>query len=180
MEYLLKITLVCFVLFAQSYTAYGQEIEEPIFSHESGKSLSWVLGKKFSTEARKQHLFNNCMTAVTFVKFTLNAEGKIDTMNFTKGSPSNINAVLESVLRSTDGHWIPKKVNGKTVKSKPFILPFVYSFESGCTSSYLDRYNKAVGTLIQSLGNMLQFDDGSTTEDLSCILLSPIRSSSVN
>lgn len=162
------------------FSTYGQvKIEEPIFRHESQKPLSRFLADRFAVELRKQIPQELCISSVTFVKFTLDEEGKIDNVSFTKGSPKKIKEALEPIIISMNGYWTPRRLNGKAIKSEPFILPFIYNYESRCTSDYSERYSAAVGTLMQALDNILQFDDGSSIENTPCIILPPLRSSSM-
>ena len=183
MKKILKI-LIAFLLFAS--LSYGQALGQQAQYKNGGSDLFISLSKRFAEEMKKNK-WPECEISVVFVKFTIDSAGKVSTLVFSelKGTPQVFRNVLEIIIRETSGHWIPRKINGKAVESKPFILPLLYDLESGCSvkdSGGKLVYDAIPNSLSTALFYILHFEDnvGSKETQLDCTLLNPLIIESIN
>lgn len=157
--------------------AYGQNIQEARYKF-GDKELAKLWEEKY-TEARKKGDFDVCLISVTFAKFTIDSLGNIDNISISEngGTPKIFREILISVIKSTSGSWFPRTINNKAVESKPFLWPFIYQLEAGCS---LSRKSVTNGTDNELIRLLTDFHDSDNTERLDCIILKPIRVFSQN
>ncbi len=168
-------TLILAITFL-SYNAYGQSnVQEAQYKY-GAIALDKFLNKKCGEAVKKENI-EVCLISVTFAKFTIDTLGNIKNLTFSeaKGTPVVFRNILISVINATNGSWLPRKINGKAVESKPFILPIVYEMEAGCESRKI-RVNNGTSTAVLGI---LDFENGTTgITQLDCIFLSPLYISS--
>jgi hypothetical protein len=173
------ITLLAFITILICNNAFGQSNEVIAHYKYGDAELHNLLQKKLSEEVKKNDV-NVCLISVTFAKFTIDTTGNIKRLVFyeNKDTPVVFKKILASVIDATNGSWVPCKIGGKAVESKPFILPLIYEMESGC---YLNKKPVNNGTTNSLLG-FLDFkdDSGNKAGQLDCVLLSPLRIFSAN
>jgi hypothetical protein len=125
-----------------------------------------------------QKAFNLCAISVVFAKFTIDIKGNVKNISFLgdKNCPIEIKDLLISVIKQTNGTWIPTLINNKKTESKPFILPLIYRLQGGCP---LDKYENKIES---SIMNMLYFDANEQNNPkkpnylkLDCFLLQPLN-----
>ena len=177
--------LLFFGLLIMFFSTYGQTNTQEAKFKDGDAALTKFLDLKFHEEAVKYE-WPTCTISAVFVKFTIDSVGNIKTLSFSelKGTPQVLKTMLRFTILKTNGLWIPKKINGKAVESKHFILPLIYDMESGCkiNSQPLGSYKPIVNGIDTDLLYMLDFDDSSEkkTNQLECILLRPLRLFSIN
>jgi len=178
---ILFLSLVITVGYAHAQT----NVTEAQFKHDD-VALDKFLTKKFSEEEKKIEL-PQCIISSVFVKFTVDSTGNVNKIVFSSltGTPPVFRTILQSTILATNGFWVPRKINGKAVESKPFILPLVYELEAGCTVLGPDSkpiYKTARNDVTTSLLHILDFDgkDSGNQNQLDCILLAPIHIFSAN
>lgn len=132
-----------------------------------------------------------CLKSIIFIKFTVSKDGEISDLGFTKGSPKTITNALKDAILSSNGHWIIKNKDLKTIKNKVFLLPYIIDLSLGCNieSELQNPVNKTEnmaktikGLVSQVEGfksndaayDILNFDDKNFNV-LKCIILPPLR-----
>jgi cbb3-type cytochrome oxidase subunit 3 len=123
------------------------------------------------------------INSVSFVKFTVDAKGHVDDIECSFGSPSYIVDYAKEAVKSTDGNWIPARVDGKPLDKTTFLLPIVYQFWTGKKNAD-DERRGVYDNFYNGVSNMLHFGDnltsdkahfgGPITPTLSCIILNPV------
>ena len=126
----------------------------------------------------EKDFYKNYISSCSFVKFTVDASGNVQNIEFNKGTPDYIAKFAKNGLLLTNG-------NCATTTTKPFILPIVYEFRVG-KSTVQNEY----GTVEMNLLNMLLFTQEPTkkntfmgaaeTEPLDCVILKPFYLSYLN
>jgi len=149
-------------------------------------ALTKFLNKKFDQEAKKHNL-NICLITAVFAKFNIDSVGNVESITYTniKHIPEVFETIITSVIKSTNGQWIPRKINGKSVKSKPFILPVIYAMEAGCNPQKVQQnnsYNEVYNGIETSLLYILNYEDDKDNNvgQIDCILLRPLHAFSQN
>jgi|GEM_PF-1177410 len=170
-----KILIIAITLFCHG--AYAQSNIQEAHYKFGETALGQFLNKKCGEAVRKNNI-QVCLISVTFAKFTIDSLGNIKTISFSedRGTPKVFRDILTSIIYATNGSWFPRKINGKAVVSKPFILPIVYEMEAGC---YRNKITVNNGTSTAVIG-LLDFEDGSGNgvNQLDCIFLRPLYISS--
>jgi len=95
---------------------------------------------------------------------------------------------MKVVILATNGNWIPRKINGKWVECRPFILPLIYDMEAGCNprslpSAGAKNIRKEIPNHTDvALIYMLDFEDDikGNNNQLDCVLLRPLHIFSQN
>lgn len=182
------INIFIFFILIIGIRASGQEIKSPQF--KGGEiTLRSFLVKRFGEEAKKRDL-NVCMISAVFAKFTVDSTGNVKNLTFsqTKETPYIFKELLTSVIMATNGLWMPCKINGKAVDSKPFILPLIYEMEAGCnpqkvvSADVKTNYKPIPNGTATDLLYILDYDDNGvdSISQLDCIILKPLRVFSQN
>ena len=156
--------------------AYGQSNTTEAHYKYGDEALWKFLDKKFSAEIKK----NNeriCLRSVTFAKFTIDTLGNIKALTFSENNdtPPIFRNTLTSVINATNGSWLPRRINGKAVESKLFILPLIYEMEAGCSINKIPVNDGTSNSLLR----LLDFGGNKETQ-LDCILLKPLHVFSAN
>jgi hypothetical protein len=134
-------------------TVYAQNCIQEAQYKGGASELSSVIHQRFSEKFDKhQSELPGCTYSILLAKFTVDSSGNIKNVTFTKIADTIydetlktvyfpkyrdtiqelVGPMMESVIRSTSGSWIPRLINGKAVESQPFILPFLWSEGVGC------------------------------------------------
>lgn len=126
MLYLLISFFSFILLFGEKSIAQTREKEVSFFVE--GKDLTKFLQKniKFPKEfyqAKERPVTISC------VRFIVNEKGNVDSVHVYAGTTEPAHRELQRLLLLTNGHWSPKQINNKPVKSKPLILPVVFVYE---------------------------------------------------
>jgi len=145
---------------------------------KDGRSdMNDLFNKRFN-EAMTKDEVHGCIISALFAKFTVDTAGNIGRISFSGDSnpPPFIKRILEDVIISSNGMWVPCVVDGKKVESKPFVLPFVYRLEAGC------HVKQAENKTDEVLLNILNYKDGGNPNSLfaqfnffNCIILPPLN-----
>jgi len=172
----MKKTTLFIVLIALSRVCFAQS--NVVEAHFKGGDTNFNDAfKKIYNEARANDQIHGCIISVTFAKFTIDTLGNVGKISFSddKDAPPFIRKLLQDVILTSNGLWVPCTINGKKVQSKPFILPLMYELEAGCSTKQAE--NKAG----QVLSNMFNFNDGGDPGSpfiqfnlFNCILFPPI------
>jgi hypothetical protein len=178
--------LLILVLMLNWYSARGQSNEITAHYKYGNIELWKFFNKKFEEEAKKINL-PSCIISAVFAKFKIDSAGNVKIITFSdlKGTPQVFRNILTSIVLATNGSWVPTKINGKFVESKPFILPLIYEMEAGCNPTNVsgtNTYRPVPNRLDVDLLYILDFEDsvGSHVNQLDCILLRPLRIVSAN
>jgi len=174
MKKMLKLLLI--LLFV-SIKGFGQSNDSKAKFKGGDIELDAFLSKKFD-QIRKGKKMDLCLVSVTFAKFTIDEYGHVKSIKFYQAAktPPIFEEILKEVVNATDGQWLPETFNGKAVESRPFILPFIYQMEAGCS---VNGKSVNYGT-DNSLLELLKFDQDSTMRQLDCVLLKPLVAFSQN
>jgi len=149
---------------------------QPCVKEARFKTGDVALRKLLLTEldkARKENDLNVCLISVTFAKFSIDSAGNVNQLSFSENheTPPIFRSVLKKLILSTNGLWSPKKVDNVPVESKPFILPFIYQMEAGCSINKKTVNNGTDAALLK----LLEFEgEDNEVEQLDCTLLKPI------
>jgi hypothetical protein len=160
---------LCFV-FCYQLSAAQTTVQEPTFTGGKLNHPSEIIQINYKPD--RQELFKLCLSSVTFVKFTVGADGKVHDIAVSKDTPAAIAGPLKAAVLATNGHWTPKLVDGKPVKSDPYVMPLVFSYQLDCQNP---REYELSRQDTQGMLNMLHFDDGEALSMLKCTLLPPAR-----
>jgi len=165
-----------------SNNVLGQSFVKDAYPKTGHIDFYEILAKKLKDSTASKTL-NICATSIIFAKFTIDVKGNVKDISFSgdKNCPSNIKKLLISVIKQSDGTWVPSVINNKKVESKPFILPLIYRLESGCQT------HSSQGDIGSAIINILNFDgnESNTKKEndkgqLNCILLVPLNIFSQN
>jgi hypothetical protein len=174
-----KLVIICLMFFGYSVNAQSN-LQQATFK-DGNIALNKFLNKKFNEEAKK-YSWPPCIISVVFAKFSIDSIGNVENLTFSKlQGPSQVfKTMLQSTILATNGLWVPCKIDGKRVESKPFILPLIYDIEAGCSIPGPDGklvYNPTPDNTSTSLRYILKFEDnaGSNPIQIDCILLEPLR-----
>jgi hypothetical protein len=174
-------------------------------------ALDSVIGKRFYNKFYKHTSeLPGCTSSILLAKFTVDSSGNIKNVSFTKivdtiydellkkviypksrdTIQDLVGPMMESAIRSTSGLWIPRKIDGKAVESRPFILPFLYySEEAGCRLLATDgkplldnnrrqKYKKPKSTINDRLyvffAQNFWSNKRSFPQELDCVILFPL------
>ncbi|GAB3532020.1 hypothetical protein GCM10027443_15160 [Pontibacter brevis] len=160
--------LLCFAMMVLMLPALTvAQDHEPQFKHEKYKQPTQLIAENMLPEVYE--LAKLCVSSVTFVRFVVGADGKVKNVACTPDTPAVIAKSLKQTVLATNGHWVPKEVNGVAVESKPYLLPVVYNVNFGCSKS-----EKSESKFEDAIQHVLVFDDGSVTESMECTLLPPM------
>ncbi len=137
---------------------------------------------------------NNCLRLCVFIKFIINAQGKIDSVNFTNGTPGFMTAGLQKSIVTVNKFL---KLNSmQPLKDKTFIAPIIIDNNQGCGHEYgawnfptekkltpqlKKLYEQRLAKFEQTVSSVLEitnFNDKSY-DAISCILLRPVYISGV-
>ncbi|MBS1520009.1 MAG: hypothetical protein JST50_03345 [Bacteroidetes bacterium] len=178
-KYIIKFLLSSILFIGFVNGAYSQSnVIEAQYKY-GNSALNKFLNDRFGEEAKGKNI-NVCLISVTFAKFTIDTSGNIKSLTFSenKDTPNAFKEILKDVINSTSGLWLPRRINGKAVESKLFVLPLIYEMEAGC---YVSKKTVNNGTA-NSLLNFLDFEDenGNKLNQLDCILLKPLHIFSAN
>jgi len=164
----MKNILVCFYLLLPGITYAQTSVQEAHFNNE--KNLFKFISKTLSQARRRKAVDSMCVNSVACAKFTVDSVGKIASLHFSKNTPIAIKELLTEVINSTDGYWNPRKINGKAVESKPFLLTLVYFLNTGCLN-----WKDGPDQFSSALPNLFTFDNDEKSHDqLDCIILGTI------
>jgi hypothetical protein len=141
--------------------------QEPIFNHDKYQHPTQLIADNMLPDVYE--LSKLCINSVTFVRFAVGADGKVKDVACTPNTPAVIAKTLKDTVKSTNGHWQPKTLNGKAVESKPYLLPVVYDVNFGCTQD-----EQSSNKFEDAIRLVLIFDDGSTAESMECTVLPPM------
>lgn len=156
---------LCFVLCYQLSSAQTT-VQEPTFS--GGKLNHPIELIQDNYKPDKQELYKLCLNSMAFVKFAVGVDGKVQDVAVSKDTPAAIAEALRAAVLATNGHWTPKLVDGKPVKSEPYMMPLIFRYQLNCKSP---REYESSQQLAQGMRDMLHFDDGEMLPMLKCTLL---------
>lgn len=157
---------ICFLTLMLPQAISAQD-HEPVFVHERYKHPTELIAENMLPDVYE--LSKLCINAVTFVRFVVDAEGKVKDVACTKDTPAVIAKALKQTVLDTSGHWLPKEVNGKAMESRPYLLPVMYDVNYGCPKS-----DKSTNKYEEAVRRVLVFDDGSVIESMECTMLPPM------
>jgi hypothetical protein len=131
---------------------------------------------KLYKDANEKGVFSICIVSATFAKFNIDTLGNVCNLVFyeSEGTPTVFKKLLENVLKTSDGNWIPSTLNGKKVISRPIILPFTYQLQAGCKQTLRSMHTD------DALGHFLDKVISDNKGPISCILMYPLNVSSVD
>lgn len=153
------------------------QIDEARYRYGS-KTLNAVIGQNWGEELRKnKDSLQICIKSVTMAKFVIDTSGNVAKLTFLEDydNPPIFRNILTKVIYATNGLWEPRRVHGKLVESKIYILPFIYELEAGCYVNVLkgqtNKNRKGVKAGTQAgLIDLLTFEEST----LECIILHPL------
>ena len=140
---------------------------EPVFMHEKFKHPTELFAQNMLPDVYE--LSKLCVNSVTFVRFVVGADGSVKNVACTKDTPAVIAASLKETVMAASGSWIPRKVNGQAVESKPYLLPVMFDINYGCPMS-----EKSTNRFEEAVRRVLVFDDGTVAESMECTMLPPM------
>lgn len=161
-----RITFLVFTFLLGSCVGSRITAQEPIFTDEKYNDPTYLIQRNYKPD--RQELYKICMNSIVFVKFAVGADGNVQDVAVSKDAPAAIAEALKAAVFATNGHWTPKLVDSKPVKSDPYVMPLMFYYSLGCsgrtdiTSS--NQFN-------DGMSNMLDFDDGNRLLMLKCTLL---------
>ncbi len=132
------------------------------FNHPSNKGLVYVLSKT--------HIFNRndfkdiCLSSFGFIKFTVNRNGKVDSIAFTNSIPASLKPKLRKAVKDTENYWLIKNTDSLTSNSRLFLIPVDIFVEAGCDKPGNPKVE-------QTPGNIFNFDDHSLVKNWDCSIL---------
>ncbi len=88
----------------------------------------------------------NCEQGTVLVRFCIQADGKIDSLEVKNAVDSLLAAEAMRLVRLTDAQWIPAMVEGAAVRSF-FTLPVAFVLNDGKCPTQADFYNQAADLL---------------------------------
>lgn len=158
--------IASFLMLALSFSVLGQD-HEPVFIHQKYKHPTQLMAENMLPDVYE--LSKLCINSVTFVRFVVDADGKVKNVACTQDTPAVIAKSLKKTVLATSGHWSPKEVGGKAVESRPYLLPVVYNVNFGCPKN-----EESKSMFEDAIQHVLVFDDGSVTESMECTVLPPL------
>jgi hypothetical protein len=152
-----------------STTIFAQSNSVEARFKDGDDALKKTVQMSFSQEYKKA---KTCGISIVLAKFVVDTNGNVKDLVFLKStsSPDIFKAILTTVIESTNGKWVPAKINGNAVDSKPFVLPLLYDLEAGCRTPDGQISN----TTYEVLYNLLDFEDIKNSNQLDCTLLKPL------
>ncbi len=127
----------------------------------------------------EDYIAHACIKCAVFIKFSVLANGKVDSIDISKGAPAQIKEALKKAIIATNGFW-EKSLSGKTL-----LVPVLCLYQNGCTPGVLDTFPKKAanlkeafkpdiikGRFILSVTDLLEFDSKNFST-LNCILTHP-------
>ena len=159
--------LMCNIIY--STTAFAQSNTNEAKFKDGDAALKKALQTSFSQEYKKA---KTCDVSIVFAKFVVDTNGNVKNLVFLKSAstPDILKTILTTVIKSTNGKWVPAKVNGMAIDSKPFILPLLYDLEAGCRTPD----GQIPNTTYEVLYNLLNFEDTKNANQLDCTILKPL------
>jgi hypothetical protein len=152
------------------------------YNAKSDCNLVCELGKSYKTHMAD--FSRQSLVTTVFVKFDVDSFGHIINIEVSAETPSLIASFAREAIQSTDGNWLPLRINGKSLPKTTFLLPIVVNLQAGAVNDTTKRYN-----VLGGVSNMLHFgnnitDDrlhfgGPITQSLNCIILNPYHLESV-
>jgi len=163
------IFLLLFFNLIYSTTIFAQSNTVEAKFKNGDEALKKALQLSFSQEYKKA---KTCGISIVFAKFIIDTTGNIKNLVFLKSpsAPAILKTILTTVIESTNGKWVPAKVNGEAIDSKPFILPLLYDLEAGCKMPD----DKVPNTTYEVLYNLLDFEDTKNASQIDCTILKPL------
>jgi len=126
-----------------------------------------------------------CIHTVVFLKFKVTTDGKIDSLDFSKGAPQELKNGLRMAMLTTNGLWKLSKDELQITGSKTFLLPVIFDYSSGCSTARRDSINVDKNGNVSivyrnqnanpryAIKDMLDFDSGRKLT-LECVFINPI------
>ncbi len=151
---------------------FGQQKSAPmpIFKHEK-LSLFMFLNHRMGEVSRKV-IADSCMSSVAFAKFSVDSTGRVYNVHFTNDAPAAITSILDYMMKSTEGCWIPATVNNKFVNSRPFVLTLIFALEARCSPLTIQGGGRREFFEV-GLHRMMLFDDEEKPTELDCVMIKP-------
>jgi hypothetical protein len=205
MKNILSGLTLCAVLLLCGLEAGAQSvrIQEPVFKHPDTLSITAFLSDYYfrgpTSERLQDRLKPVCWNSIAFVKFRLDPQGKISHFDISPGVPLALTETLKEMVYASGPFWQPRRVKGKAVESRDFLLPVYASTGIECDSIAVnDELNQMLGRkkveferqmgeeTIAAFLFMLRFDGNEkrtkgtlmkyydTGRSLDCIVLQPI------
>lgn len=135
--------IVVILTFGRVYT----QNNFPVFLGENNNPTKYFsnYASKYRLELleKADHLDTLCLESICYVKFQVDATGKVFNINCTVTAPKLISNFLKEMVKSSDSLWKPQLKEGKPVGSSPFLLPVYYRVYSKCK----ERYKPEIKTL---------------------------------
>lgn len=107
-------------------------VSEPLLNKETPAMLRSIFYKYFSMPENQVKTDTMCIDNVTFMKFNISTDGKVENLEFNKSSNKTINDIFTNIMGKTEGQWTPSISDGKPIKSKPIVFPIIYRLVNGC------------------------------------------------
>ncbi|MFN8308890.1 MAG: TonB family protein [Chitinophagales bacterium] len=112
--YVLLTCLLVVVQYGKAQNAvYEQVSQMPEFRGAKGENWQTFASEPKNFPAQLQHAF---LKGNVVVNFVVNEDGTLSNIRLRKTANPQLNAVALSVIRSTEGKWLPGKENGVAVK----------------------------------------------------------------
>jgi len=176
--------LVLFALFLIPFITMGQKKLPDLSLDEPNIAL-------YINSNLRVDLDTFCLHTIIFIKFSVNKNGEISNLGFTKGSPAIIINALKDAVLSSNGHWKIKKEDLSTIEKKVFLLPYIIDLSVGCNieselqdpKKEQENMAKTIKELVSqvegfksndAINNILNFDD-KTFNMFDCTILPPLR-----
>ena len=178
-----KIIFISLCLIIASILNVSAQKSLPPLSFKNVGNIKLYIAKYYKPDER--FIANACINSVIFIKFKVNVSNQIEALDMSKNGPSEIKEALKKAILATDGFWELSEEEKKAAESKTFILPFIFYYQGGCSSSLLTSpQNKSITDPLleyinmdkgmhDSINNMLEFETSSSTL-LDCTLISPM------
>ncbi|AYQ34176.1 hypothetical protein [Runella sp. SP2] len=119
----------------------------PVFIGEKNNPTeyfsAYVAKRRLELLEKADHLDTLCLESICYVKFKVDATGKVFNTDCTVTAPKLISNFLKEMVKSSDSLWKPQLREGKPVESISFLLPVYYKVYSKCK----ERFKPQVKTL---------------------------------
>ncbi len=128
----MKKKLIIFLYFVLPLLSFGQRKIQSDTVITNMNLLPGYISEHYSPN--KDSVNNNCLRLCVFVKFAINAQGKIDSVSFTKGTPNFMIAGLQKSIIIVNGFLKLDRV--ANLNGKIFIVPIIIDNNQGCGHEY--------------------------------------------
>lgn len=160
-----KLTLlVVFYTFSLTYCFCQDSIEWPKFKWNT--TFSNYLHNHLSTDLYL--IKNTCSKSVFTVKFTISENGAVSSTVLSKNASKEFQSIVLPLVRGTHFNWVPMKIDGKSVESKPIIVKVTVNMNSGCPENIKDTF---VDKTDESLIDLFVYGNSKEEFDLSTALI---------